>query len=102
VGPEQFAIRITTPDDAPLDFRATDPLDCGYEVIELSDAVAHFCDSFLAHYGLRFGAFDFAEDENGRPWFLECNPAGQWGWLEGATGIGVTASLVSLLISANQ
>jgi glutathione synthase/RimK-type ligase-like ATP-grasp enzyme len=102
VGSEQFAIRITTPDGAPLDFRATDALDCRYEVIELSDEVAQFCNRFLEHYGLRFGAFDFAEDADGRPWFLECNPAGQWGWLEGATCVGVTTSLVSLLASATQ
>lgn len=31
---------------------------------------------------LCYGAYDFIVDENGREIFLECNPSGQWLWIE--------------------
>ncbi len=40
------------------------------------------CFRYLERFGLRFGAFDFVEDHKGNITFLECNPNGQYGWLE--------------------
>ncbi|QVQ54440.1 ATP-grasp ribosomal peptide maturase [Spiractinospora alimapuensis] len=37
--------------------------------------------SFMSHFDLRFGAFDFLVDESGRWVFLEINPNGQWAWI---------------------
>ncbi|HNC99495.1 MAG TPA: hypothetical protein PKW90_25400, partial [Myxococcota bacterium] len=31
--------------------------------------------------GLNYGAADILEDSEGRYWFLEINPAGEWGWM---------------------
>jgi glutathione synthase/RimK-type ligase-like ATP-grasp enzyme len=99
VGDLVFAARITMPQDSPLDFRAVDPADCSYDVVELEPSLASRCLDFTRHFGLRFGAFDFAIDSQGPVWFLECNPAGQWGWIEDFTGLPITAALVDLLLS---
>jgi hypothetical protein len=99
VGMRLFAVRITTPADSPIDFRQTDPQQCGFEVIELQATVAEHLRAYLRHWGLRFGAFDLAEDEDGVLWFLECNPAGQWGWLEPPTGLDITGALLDLLVT---
>ena len=40
----------------------------------------------MAAVGLRYGAFDFRVDPDGAPWFLECNPEGQYLWIEIETG----------------
>ncbi|MEU3896638.1 MvdC/MvdD family ATP grasp protein [Streptomyces sp. NPDC045251] len=48
-------------------------------------------------FGLVFGAFDFAIDREGRWWFLECNPSGQWYWLEHETGLPMLAAMADLL-----
>jgi hypothetical protein len=96
VGHRLFPVRIVTPADAPLDFRLTDPNDCLYELVELSAAVSAALIAYQDHWGLRFGAFDPAEDQDGRLWFLECNPAGQWAWLEPPTGLDITSALLDL------
>ena len=98
IGRILFAVRITRPEDAPLDFRRTEAHNCRYEVIRLPDAVEVGLLSYLDTFGLRFGAFDLAEDRDGILWFLECNPAGQWGWLEPFTGLRITSALVDLLL----
>jgi hypothetical protein len=102
IGTQLFAVRIRTPVGAALDFRAAEPADCQYEVVDLDPPIIGFCVDFLNAYGLRYGAFDFAEDANGGMWFLECNPSGQWGWLEAATGLPFSRSLVELLLSLSR
>ncbi|WP_372343406.1 hypothetical protein [Streptomyces sp. KL116D] len=51
----------------------------------------------LNHFRALFGAFDFAVDADGQWWFLECNPSGQWYWLEDETGLPMCAALADLL-----
>ncbi|MEU9831686.1 hypothetical protein AB0D67_09090 [Streptosporangium sp. NPDC048047] len=45
---------------------------------------------------MRFRALPLGEDDI--PVFLECNPNGQWGWLEDATGLPIAAALAGLLL----
>jgi hypothetical protein len=50
--------------------------------------------------GLVYGAFDLSVSNHGGCevfWFLEINPGGQYGFLEGTTGIPITDSLVRFL-----
>jgi hypothetical protein len=99
VGRTLFVVRIITPEGAPLDFRQTEPADCRFEVLGLPGALERGVLAYLDSFGLRFGAFDFAEDRDGTMWFLECKPAGQWGWLEPFTGLDMTGALVDLLLN---
>lgn len=47
-----------------------------------------------------FGAFDFIEKKNGEFVFLECNPNGQWLWIESLTGLKISNAVASLLKNA--
>lgn len=49
--------------------------------------------------GLNYGAADILEDEEGRLWFLEVNPAGEWAWMNHA-GLPIVESLADLLTGA--
>lgn len=102
VGRSVFAVRITLPPGAPIDFRITPPEDAHYEVVVLDETVVAKIRAFVGSFGLRFAAFDFAEDEHGELWFLECNPNGQWAWLEPPTGLDITGALVDLLTGPNR
>jgi hypothetical protein len=51
----------------------------------------------LALLRLRYAALDFAVDRNGRWWFLEVNPNGQWLWIEHATGLPIAAAVATAL-----
>ena len=99
VGKRLFPVRITTPEGAPIDFRVTDPGQCGFEVIDLPAAVAARLSLYMRRWPLRFGAFDLAEDRDGELWFLECNPAGQWGWLEKPTGLDISSAVLDVLLA---
>lgn len=58
---------------------------------------------FMAELGLCYGAFDLVvgsdPDHHGQQVvsLLECNPGGQYGFLETMTGAPITRSLVELL-----
>ncbi|MGH3806966.1 MAG: hypothetical protein ACRDRU_10105 [Pseudonocardiaceae bacterium] len=47
-----------------------------------------------------FGAFDFSVTPDGRWWFLECNPAGQWGWIAEETGLPIAGAIADELVRA--
>ncbi|XVV02731.1 ATP-grasp ribosomal peptide maturase [Actinosynnema sp. CA-248983] len=47
--------------------------------------------------GLAYGAFDFVIRPDEQWIFLECNAGGQYGWLEDAAGLPITAALADLL-----
>jgi hypothetical protein len=56
------------------------------------------CVEFLRRLGLRYGAFDFIENEAGIT-FLECNLNGQYMWLEEDLGLPISAAIVDELVS---
>ncbi|MFJ6013037.1 ATP-grasp ribosomal peptide maturase [Streptomyces sp. NPDC092952] len=92
IGDQIFAVRI---DCDLLDWR-TDYTTHTYSVIPTPPDVERAIFAYLRHFGLVFGAFDFAltRDE----WtFIECNPSGQWAWMEPPTGLPMTAALADLL-----
>ncbi|MFJ9774463.1 hypothetical protein ACIRVF_25040 [Kitasatospora sp. NPDC101157] len=68
-----------------------------YEPVDCAEPVRAALLRFLGESGLRFGAFDFAATPEGEWWFLECNPNGQWAWLEHATGLPITSAIADLL-----
>jgi glutathione synthase/RimK-type ligase-like ATP-grasp enzyme len=53
--------------------------------------------AFMKALRLRFGAFDFLVSPS-RGWvFLECNPSGQWAWIEEATGQPIASAIADAL-----
>ncbi|MEU0114116.1 ATP-grasp ribosomal peptide maturase [Streptomyces bobili] len=53
--------------------------------------------TYLREAELAYGAFDFAEDADGTWWFLECNQAGQFGFVEVDTGQPIARSIAQWL-----
>lgn len=93
IGPKVFCVRI---DSHLLDWR-TDYSRLTYTPVEPPPGVERSLYRYLDHFGLVFGAFDFCVGNDGRWWFLECNPSGQWYWLEPETGLPMCAALADLL-----
>lgn len=69
----------------------------GYRAIEVPAAVERATHRYLDALGLAYAAFDFAVDFDGRWWFLEANPGGQYGWLQAATGVPISTAMADLL-----
>ncbi|MFJ8141120.1 ATP-grasp ribosomal peptide maturase [Streptomyces sp. NPDC096013] len=93
IGPHTFSVRI---DSDLLDWR-TDYSRLRYTPVPTPAQIELSLHEYLNHFGLHFGAFDFALDAGGQWWFLECNPSGQWYWLETETGLPMCGALADLL-----
>jgi ATP-grasp ribosomal peptide maturase len=57
-----------------------------WETTAVPERIVKSVQEYLALSGLAYAAFDFAEDEEGVWWFLECNQGGQFGFIELETG----------------
>ncbi len=98
-----FATRILSQahDETQVDWRKGVRRDLDHEVMDLPADVALACIAVTRDLGLRFAAIDLVEDLDGRFWFLEANPNGQWAWIEQRTGAPVTAAIVDALFEGS-
>ncbi|MEU0086879.1 ATP-grasp ribosomal peptide maturase [Streptomyces sp. NPDC006274] len=95
VGNHTFATRIDTDGDH-LDWRQDQSL-ITCSPIPVPCSVRKAVHAFLHAFGLSFGAFDFALDSDGRWWFLECNPNGQWAFVDEPTTRAIASALADTL-----
>lgn len=97
VGKHLFAAAICAhTETARTDWRA-DMSALSYRIAQPPPAIARGVRAYMATFGLCYAAFDFVVRPDGRWLFLEANPGGQYGWIEAATGLPITAGLADLL-----
>jgi ATP-grasp ribosomal peptide maturase len=97
VGDRVFAAAIHAGSEASyLDWR-NDYTALRYESIEPPADVAAGVVAYCAELGLGYGAFDFVIGPDGAWVFLECNPGGQYGWIEDAINAPITETIADLL-----
>jgi ATP-grasp ribosomal peptide maturase len=103
VGKHDFAVAIHAHSaSARIDWR-TDYDALTYDVIECPTKVSELAHTFLFKAGLTYGAFDFIVTADTEDYvFLECNAAGQWGWLAGECGLPIAEAIAAELIGADQ
>jgi len=102
VGDRLFPVEIHSQDDprAMVDFRlalAEDPAALLHAVHDLPAEVAGRIRVLMRDLGLVFGALDLVVTPAGDYVFLEVNPSGQFGWIEGQTGQPISGELVGIL-----
>ncbi|MBB1254162.1 ATP-grasp ribosomal peptide maturase [Streptomyces sp. OF3] len=97
VGQEMFAAEIhADSENGHIDWRS----DYGshrYAVCEPPDSVRNGVLRMLRRLELPYGAFDFVVTPEGDWYFLEVNPSGQFGFVEQATGLPITAAIADYL-----
>ncbi len=100
VGSEVFAVAIHSQETAETktDWRRGSNPQLRHEVINLPEDVSEKCIRIVQLQSLRFGAIDLIQDVSGKIWFLECNPNGQWAWIENRTGLPIAAAIVDELL----
>ena len=107
--PKAFEARVTVVGDrvfaaaihahsatAARDYRA-DYANVTYSRVTPPDDVTDGMLAFMDVFGLSFGCFDFAITPGGEWVMFECNPFGQYGWIEDELGFPITTALVDLL-----
>lgn len=96
-----FAARIDGKSDAAhVDWR-TDYDNLSYQAVETPNFVRWRVSALLDKLGLRFGALDFVVAPDGE-WFLECNPNGQWAWIEDETEMPIASALAEALEGSSK
>lgn len=96
IGPDrEFCVRIDS-NGGLLDWRK-DYAALSYSVIDPPDGVSEALHAYLDRFGLVFGCFDFALDEENRWHWLECNPNGQWAWMVEPTGLPMIEAFADVL-----
>ncbi|MFD8969262.1 MvdC/MvdD family ATP grasp protein [Streptomyces sp. NPDC059568] len=88
-----FAARIT---DGGVDWRAKGE-SATYAPTSVPRAIVKAVTKFMDHFGITYGAFDFAVAGSGPWYFLECNPNGQFGFVEAKTGMAISRAIADLL-----
>jgi hypothetical protein len=96
VGQQLFPVEIMTATGA-VDWRHPEARPT-YRRVNLQPLVAKACLDVLARLGLSCGAFDLAQTSDGRCFFLEVNPVGEWAWLDQHLGLGIRDVLVQHLM----
>jgi hypothetical protein len=98
VGSRVFTIRIDSQEavETKIDWRR-DQARQMYSLTELTPDTERRLLEFHRRAGLSYGAYDFIVRPNGEEVFVECNPGGQWLWLERATGCAISEELAVLL-----
>jgi ATP-grasp ribosomal peptide maturase len=102
---KKYDLRVTVAGDTIFPVRILSPLldwrrdyrQIEYSVTHISDKLADCMHRYLDRFRLTSGCFDFAIDTSDRPVFLECNPNGQWAWLQEPTGLPIAATFANLL-----
>jgi glutathione synthase/RimK-type ligase-like ATP-grasp enzyme len=100
VGSKIFAAAITCRDAQPpeVDWRALESRSLIYRRHSLPREIQDRCHLLMQELGLVYGCFDFILTPEGKYYFLEINPSGQWGWIEHELGFEITDEIARLLI----
>ncbi len=99
VGDQIFACRIITPlkEQPDVDWRLGRH-DVFYETHDLDPVTARKCRAVMRRLGLELAGIDMVVTPDDETVFLELNAAGQWAWIEQATGMPIAAAIAERLI----
>lgn len=84
-----------------VDWRAL-PEPPRFELVDVPQETAELCVAIVRRFGLVFGAIDLLLDSEGRYWFLELNPNGEWGWLQKKVGLPIAEAIVAELTEGSE
>jgi glutathione synthase/RimK-type ligase-like ATP-grasp enzyme len=101
IGSQLFGFEIDSQavPEAVVDWRRTDPRELRHATHPLPSLLQEQIQRYLKCFDLSYGALDFVHTPDDRYVFLECNPGGQFGWLEARTGVPLMSFLVDLLLT---
>lgn len=105
VGDKVFATKIDSQKHraTAIDWRKPEFIgELGYQNIDLPSQVREKCLEITHGFGLQFGAIDLALGKDGKYYFFEINPNGQWQWIEYFTGACIAEAIAGMLTSANS
>ncbi|MGH7157517.1 MAG: hypothetical protein ACREGD_00350 [Candidatus Saccharimonadales bacterium] len=68
---------------------------------DIPTGIEEKCIALVKNLGLKFGAIDMVVDKQGKHWFIENNPNGQWAFVEAQTKQPIGKAMAELLLSGS-
>lgn len=103
MGPHIFTCKLDSQAQTSLtgsiDWRQGYDYGLKHEIIETPIEIDSFCRHYLRRFNLNFGCFDFIVTPEDEIVFLECNPNGQWGWIEDECHAPMSEAMVDCLLN---
>jgi glutathione synthase/RimK-type ligase-like ATP-grasp enzyme len=102
IGERLYACRIDAEQEqgAALDWRLGGLQAAAISSVQLEDGVASRCLALMRALNLDLAGLDFIVTPEGETVFLEVNAAGQWLWVQQATGMDIAGAIAERLIAA--
>lgn len=73
-----------------------------YNIVDIPHNIKEMILKYMNYFGLKYGAFDFIFNKDNEYVFLECNPTGQWLWLEKMTQVKISQALAEKLLRMHE
>lgn len=97
VGERLFTFKATTKNKDVVDIRASGPNNIEYAYCSISSGLEVKIRNLVKGFHLPFSSMDLLVDQNGREFFVDLNPNGQWLWLEYSTGVNLSDSFIQMM-----
>lgn len=96
-----LSVKITDKnhDGVPTDWRTIKD-GISFQPVDIPSEIESLCKEFVSECGLMFGAIDLIEHE-GKFYFIEINPNGEWGWLQKPNGLPVAETICDAMLLNN-
>lgn len=96
---KSFVVRIDSQSSSltSLDWRKSQMRDM-YSIDKLSSQTSQALYKFHKKANLSYAAYDFILDKKENEIFLECNPGGQWLWIEEKIGLPISKAITESLV----
>lgn len=98
IGEKLFIVKINSQllSESSVDWRRRPDREL-YDVGEISSETRRKLLNLHKGLGLIYAAYDFVVDEDGHEIFIECNPSGQWLWLEKSVDMNISQAMADEL-----
>jgi len=97
------AIHSQDYEETRIDWRVGDlqGLQLRHEIISLPKSLENKCKKIVKSFSLRYSSMDLVLGKDGKYYFLELNPNGQWAWIEQLVGHPIREAIIDALIYRN-
>lgn len=102
VGDRVFSAKATFDKSRSLDWRADKDAATRFSSAELPEEISDRLIALSRESKIVYGAHDLVESVTGEFFFLETNPAGQWGWLELTLDLPISRAIADELVAHSR
>lgn len=102
IGKRLFCFKAVPKEKTFLDIRTGGLMNVEYAPHEIAPSLSRKIIRLVDYFGLPFSSMDLLVDEDGKEFFIDLNPNGQWLWLEYSTGIVMSDLFAEMMVKGKK